>query len=705
MKYSLQGLHCASCAAKIENEINQLPGLDGVKINTAAMSLEIEPEFAGKVQEIADRIEPGVRLTEGTAPKTWTGEPSNRYKLIRIMVCAVLLAGALLLDHYYNQQLLTYFLYTTAYFTAGYPVLLRAFHNIKQGQIFDENLLMSIATLGAVAVDAMGEAVSVMLFYAVGQMLQEMAVNRSRQSISDLMDLRPDYANLLTGAGSQRVDPGEVKAGQVIEIKPGERIPLDGRIIAGSSYLDTSALTGESKPRRVEAGMDVLGGVINISGLLQVRVSKEYPESSAAKILRLVEEAAGRKAPAETLIARFAGIYTQMVVAAALLTAFIPPLLIPGEDLNQWVYRALILLVISCPCALVVSIPLGYFGGIGAASRLGILVKGANILDEMFKVHTVIFDKTGTLTQGVFEVIEIESYNGFSEQEVLEWAALAETYSSHPIARSITQARMRRENLGHPDQGASRRDKIEDYEEIKGMGIKARINGRQVLTGSTRWLEESGVIWPGSYQEGTRVRVAVDGVPAGSLLIADEIKKDAADAIQSLKQLGVKHIIMLSGDDKEKTENIAAELGVDKVYADMLPQDKVEKLEAIKELLPNTDERLIFVGDGINDAPVLARADIGVAMGAMGSDAAIEAADVVLMDDFLGKLPQAIQISRFTRKIIRQNIALALGIKAAVVILSLVGMASMWEAVFADVGAALLAVLNSIRTLGVEKHL
>lgn len=697
MKYLLQGLNCAHCAGKIEKEISQIPGLSDVTINLATMSLNLEPSFADEVQKIANRIEPGVRLIamENPAVKLEVADVQHiKNNLIRIVISSVLLGAAVLIERNNSYHYIHYILYIGAYLTVGYPVLSRAVKNIIKGQIFDENFLMSIATVGAIGINAMGEAVSVMLFYAVGQMFQDLAVNRSRRSISDLMDLRPDYANLVINGGSERVDPAAVRVGQIIEVKPGEKVPLDGTVIEGSSYVDSSALTGESKPRRVEAGIQILSGVINGSGLLRIRVDKEYAESSVSKILELVENAAERKAPAELFITRFAGWYTQLVVVGALITAFLPPLVIPGAELSAWVYRALILLVISCPCALVVSIPLGYFGGIGAASRAGILVKGANVLDEIVHVHTVVFDKTGTLTRGVFEVTETESYNGFSQQEVLEWAALAEIHSSHPIARSIREAW-----TGQVDPAL-----VEQYEEIKGWGVKAQIKGQPVLLGSSRLLEREGVETITYSAGGSRVHLAINGQYAGSILISDEIKKDASEAIRDLKQMGVRQTVMLSGDDRKISEAVAGELGVDQVYAQLLPQDKVEKMEALKELITTPKGRLVFVGDGINDAPVLAQAHIGAAMGALGSDAAIEAADVVLMDDDLGKLPRAIKIARFTRKVIVQNIVLALGIKAAVVILGLFGYATMWEAVFADVGAALLAVLNSARTLGAAKH-
>jgi Cd2+/Zn2+-exporting ATPase len=694
MKYILQGLNCVHCAGKIEQQIRQIPELEDVKINLATMSLRLEPAYKELVQQIVDGVEPGVTLVaaeKGPLKLEKSDIQNVKNNLLRILLSGILLAAAMLSSQYTDiHSYINYGFFLMAYLIAGYPVLFRALNNIRKGQVFDENFLMSIATMGAIAINAMGEAVSVMLFYGVGQMFQELAVGRSRRSISELMDLRPDYANLWRDNKSQRVDPLEVKVGQIIEVRPGERVPLDGTVLSGTSYLDTSALTGESKPRRVEAGQKILSGSINSSGLLRVRVDKEYTESSVAKILELVENAAEKKAPAEMFVTGLAGRYTQIVVAAAFLTAFLPPLLISGAEIHTWVYRALILLVISCPCALVVSIPLGYFAGIGTASSAGILVKGANILDQMIDLHTVVFDKTGTLTRGVFEVLEIQTYSNFTEEEILEWAALAEIHSHHPIAASIRSAWK-----GELDAGV-----VEQYEEEKGWGVKALIKGQWILLGSINWLKKEGVRVEGGIVGSPRVHLAVDGIHAGSLLISDEIKEDAAQAIKQLKQLGVKQLIMLSGDHSKTAANVAEAIGVDQVYAQLLPQDKVAKMQAFKELIPGQQGKLAFVGDGINDAPVLAQSDIGIAMGALGSDAAIEAADVVIMDDHLSKLPVAIRIARFTRNIITQNIVLTLSIKLAVVILGLLVMANLWEAVFADVGAALLAVLNSVRTLG-----
>lgn len=697
MKYVLDGLNCSNCAGKIERRINEIPELKGVKINLATMSLQLEPSFEDQVQKIVDSVEPGVVLkTMEKAPLKWERSDVLKVKnnILRIAFSG-LLWGTAIISHHTMPSYLNYSFYLLAYLIVGYPVLLRAFNNIRQGQVFDENFLMSIATLGALAINAKGEAIGVMLFYAIGQMLQELAVGRSRRSISELMDLRPDYANLWQDNKSIRVDPTELRVGQIIELRPGERVPVDGTIVFGSSYLDTSALTGESKPRRVEVGQEILSGSINSSGLLRVQVDKEYGESSVAKILELVENAAGKKAPAELFITGLAGRYTQVVVFAALLTAFLPPLLIPEAQLVTWVYRALILLVISCPCALVISIPLGYFAGIGTTSSAGVLVKGANILDHLVQVHTVVFDKTGTLTRGVFEVLEIQPYHHFTEREVLEWAALGEIHSHHPIAASIRSAW----------DGELDASVVEHYEEQKGLGIKARIKGKWILLGNIKCLQREGVEIVSGIIEGPRVHLAVDGIHAGSLLISDEIKEDSAQAIKQLKQLGVKEVIMLSGDDTKAAARVGAEIGVEQIYAQLLPQDKVAKMAEFKSSIPSQQGQLVFVGDGINDAPVLAQSDIGVAMGALGSDAAIEAADVVIMDDHLSKLPGAIKVARFTRKIIRQNIGLTLAIKFAVVILGLLGMATMWEAVFADVGAALLAILNSVRTLGVGKEI
>ncbi|NLP18544.1 MAG: cadmium-translocating P-type ATPase, partial [Firmicutes bacterium] len=518
------------------------------------------------------------------------------------------------------------------------------------------------------------------------------AVNRSRRSIAELLDLRPDYAHLIVDGISRRVDPEGVAVGQMIEVKPGEKIPLDGEVISGTSFLDTSALTGEPVPRRVDPGEGVLAGYINGSGLLRIRVTREYAQSSVAKILSLVENAAARKAPTEKFLTAFARWYTPLVVFTALGLAALPPLLFPGETFSSWLYRGLILLVISCPCALVVSIPLGYFGGIGNASRSGILVKGSNYLDALTQLHTVVLDKTGTLTQGVFKVSAIVPQGDFTAEEVLQWAALAEAHSSHPIARSILQAHGQDVDTGP----------IADYQEIRGQGLSITTkDGKRLLVGNDRLLNQAGVEFPVHHAPGTIVYVSVDNIFAGYLVIADEIREESREAVGELRRRGVKRILMLTGDNERTAARVASQLGLDGYYSGQLPEEKVQRLE---ELLAHSSRsgKIAFVGDGINDAPVITRADIGVAMGGLGADAAIEAADVVLMDDNPQKLVQALDIAQYTRKIVKQNIFLALGVKGLVVALGAVGLATMWMAVFADVGVALLAVLNSTRTLG--KH-
>jgi Cd2+/Zn2+-exporting ATPase len=545
---------------------------------------------------------------------------------------------------------------------------------------------MGIATIGAFAIQEFPEGVAVMLFYMVGEMFQEKAVDRSRRSIKSLMDIRPDYANLKTDDGTQRVDPESVQIGDVILIKPGEKVPLDGEVLEGSSMLDTSALTGESVPRKVEPGEDVLGGMINKNGLLTVKVNKEYGQSTVAKILDLVENASGKKAPTEQFITKFARYYTPVVVYAALAIAVLPPLFLPGAVFVDWFYRALIFLVISCPCALVVSIPLGFFGGIGRASRQGILVKGGNYLEALNNVTEIVFDKTGTLTKGEFSVSKVESYNGFKKNEILAKAAYAESHSTHPIAKSILEAY----------EQDIETDKIDDYQEISGHGIRAVIDDQEVLAGNIKLMNKENIDCQEADEDGTIVYLAIDKKYAGYITITDEIKADTAEAIKGLKKLGIRNLTMLTGDRKAVAESVAARLGLDNYYAELLPDQKVEKVE---ELLTNKDEKdkLIFVGDGINDAPVLARSDIGVAMGGLGSDAAIEAADVVLMTDEPSKLITAIETARKTKRIVWQNIIVSLAVKGFFVVLGALGMATIWEAVFADVGVALLAVLNAMR--------
>lgn len=632
---------------------------------------------------------------------------ANKSLRTRIIVSAILMLIGLLWPKSPQQAPYAWGAYgvlISAYLLVGAPVIRNAVRNITRRHFFDENFLMTVATISAILIQQPAEAVAVMLFFAVGEFYEERAVNRSRQAITSLVDLRPDFANLLVNGLCQQVNPEEVAIGQTIEVRPGEKVPLDGEVIAGTSFIDTSTLTGESRPRKIQAGEEILAGAINGSGLLQIRVTREFQDSSVAKILWLVENAAARKAPTEKLITLFARWYTPLVVLLTLLLAILPPLLLPGATFGTWLYRALILLVISCPCALVVSVPLGYFSGLGSASRCGILVKGANFLEALTKVRTVVFDKTGTLTGGHFQVNNICSANGFTPQEVLHLAARAEARSNHPIARSIQRA-YRGEAQGETDDF---QESGADYREIEGRGVKLTAGGSTILTGSARLLHEEGIttehLKTGCLQEaekpgaGTIVYVAVDGVLAGYLLIGDEIKADSFAAVENLRKLGVKKIAMLTGDHEAAAAYVAAELNLDAYYAGLLPENKVEQIEKMKANA-GQGEKLIFVGDGINDAPALACADIGVAMGALGSDAAIEAADLALMDDNPQKLSQAILIAQYTKKILTQNIVLALGIKAVFIVFGVLGLATMWEAVFADVGVTLLAVINTLRIL------
>jgi Cd2+/Zn2+-exporting ATPase len=717
--YPLSGLDCANCAARIEQRLQQ--ELDpGAAVNFAASTLRIDAAKVGEAQMLIDRIEPGVLIhtdTEpdgvcsrtqcGTAAKAHGGrQHDSQLQLWPLVAAGILFALGLI----YRVELAAagpwaeYSVFLAAYFLVGRGVIAAAFRNLTQGQVFDENFLMTIATIGAFAIGELPEAVGVMLFYYVGELLQDMAVSRSRRSIQALLAIRPDSANLKTEDGISTVDPGQVAVGSEIVVRPGERIPLDGRVITGESFVDTSALTGESVPRRVSPGETVLAGMINGSGLLEVEVAKSYGETSLARILDLVENAAGRKAPTEKLITKFARYYTPAVVLAAVLVAVIPPLVVPGAAFTQWVHRALVLLVISCPCALVISIPLGYYGGIGGASRRGILVKGANYLDALVDIDTAVFDKTGTLTEGVFEVQEVVPANGASPETVLGLAAQAEIHSSHPIALSIVKAApwIEETAVGARDSGKAAPQGSGRYEEVPGKGVKARINGSEILVGNASLLTESGINFTPPPMEGfTKAYVAADGQFIGTIAIADRIKTDAAAAIHRLRRLGINKTVMLSGDAQGPARRAAQEVGIDEVHAELLPEDKVAKLEA---LLAEVEERrgkakLAYIGDGINDAPVLMRADVGIAMGGLGSDAAIEAADVVIMDDRPGKVVEAVEIARYTRRIIIQNIMFAFGVKALFILLGIAGAASLWEAVFADVGVALLAVLNAARAL------
>ena len=581
-----------------------------------------------------------------------------------------------------------FIIFLASYLLVGGEVALRALKNISKGQVFDENFLMSVATIGAFAIGEYPEGVAVMLFYQVGEAFQRLAVNRSRKSISALMDIRPDFANLKTGSEIRKVSPEEVGIGDLILVKPGEKIPLDGRITEGSSALDTSALTGESLPRDVVPGDEVLSGSINKNGALIVEVSKEFGESTISRILDLVQNASSKKAPTENFITKFARYYTPIITFAALALAIIPPLVIPGALFGDWIYRALAFLVVSCPCALVISIPLSFFGGIGGASRNGILVKGSNYLEALNSIDTIVFDKTGTLTKGIFKVTSVAGAGGWPEQDLLAYAAHAESFSNHPIALSILK-----EYGQEIDPG-----RLTDQEELPGLGIRVKLDGKTVLAGNGKLLDAEHIAWVPADALGSIIYLAVDGIYIGYIVISDELKPDIKKAIHDLKKLGVNHLAMLTGDSKATGEAIAREIGLDTVYTELLPHQKVEQLEKL-EKNKRGKGKLVFVGDGINDAPVLARADIGIAMGALGSDAAIEAADVVLMTDEPSKIVSAIGVARKTRSIVWQNIIFAMGVKIIVLILAAGGYATMWEAVFGDVGVTVIAILNAMRAM------
>lgn len=609
-------------------------------------------------------------------------------RLWRIIIGAAVLATAVLLS--LNNEWLQIALFIISYIIVGGDVVKRAVKNIFKGQVFDENFLMSIATIGAFFIGEYPEGVAVMLFYQVGELFQSYAVGKSRKSIASLMDIRPDYANVKKGDELVKVDPDEVQIGDIIVIKAGEKIPLDGKVIEGSSMIDTSALTGESVPREVEVGSDILSGCININGVITAEVTKEFGESTVSKILDLVENASSKKSNSEQFITKFARYYTPVVVIIAVFLAIIPPLVIDGATFSDWIYRALAFLVVSCPCALVISIPLSFFGGIGGASKKGVLVKGSNYLEALAETEIVVFDKTGTLTKGVFNVQGIHP-EGVSKEELLELTAHAESYSNHPISLSLKRA--------YSKEIDNRR--ISDVEEISGHGVIATVDGKKVMAGNIKLMKMMDIPYFKGELIGTIVHVAVNNKYIGYIVIADEVKEDSAQAIKELKAANIKQTVMLTGDNKSIGSKVAKELGLDKVYAELLPADKVEKLE---ELFSQKSKKgkLAFVGDGINDAPVLARADIGIAMGGLGSDAAIEAADVVIMTDEPSKIATTMKISKKTLKIAHQNIVFAIGIKIIVLILSAFGITTMWAAIFADVGVTIIAVLNAFRALNVK---
>lgn len=613
--------------------------------------------------------------------------------IIRIaLVTLIFLTGMILKDKLHKTpfSFAEYLIFISAYLISGWGVLANALRNIIRGRVFDENSLMSIATLGAIAIHELPEATAVMMFYQIGEFFQEMALHRSRRSIKSLLELRPEYANLELNGEIEKVSPQEVVVDQIIVIKPGERIPLDGLVIDGNSQVDTSALTGESVPKTVESGATALAGMINKTGSLTVKVTKSFGESSISKILELVENASSKKAETEKFITKISAYYTPVVVVIALLIAVLPPLIFAGQTFHVWIYRALVILVISCPCALVISIPMGYFGGIGGAAHRGVLVKGSNFLDILTEIKTVIFDKTGTLTKGVFKVTEVVAKNGFTKDEIIELAAIAEAHSNHPISQSIAEFYGRRINLSE----------VSEFQEVSGQGIKAKVKGKRVIAGNDRLLHAENIEHDVCTVAGTVVHVAIDGRYCGYIIISDELKDDAAQAIESLRNIGIKKIVMLTGDNKFSAETIAKQLNIDSFYAELLPEDKVNHLEKIQNA---EGHKVAFIGDGINDAPVLARADVGIAMGALGSDVAVETADVVIMADSPSKIATAIDVARRTRQIVWQNIGFAFVVKTIFIILGSVGIATMWEAVFADMGVALAAIFNAARLIKITK--
>ncbi len=690
----LLGLCCGDCAQKIEAQVNRIEGVKSASLDFVSQRLTIEaidrkslPAIIRQASQIALDIEPSIQISYTDKKPKEEGSAAVRKWAYRISlsVGTLLYAAGLLFDLPASAE---FILFLLSYLFIGGEVVLRALKNISRGQVFDENFLMSVATIGAFAIGEYPEGVAVMLFYQVGEAFQRLAVNRSRKSISALMDIRPEFANLKVGNELRKVTPEEVGIGDYIIVKPGEKIPLDGRIVEGSSALDTSALTGESLPRDVEPGNEVLSGSINKNGVLIIEVSKEFGESTISKILDLVQNASSKKAPTENFITKFARYYTPIVTFSALALAVIPPLVLPGAEFSDWIYRALAFLVVSCPCALVISIPLSFFGGIGGASKNGILVKGSNYLEALNRIDTIVFDKTGTLTKGIFKVTKAVGANGWPEAELLSYAAHAESFSNHPIALSIQKA------YNQPiDQS-----RLTEQEEVPGHGIRVKIDGKSVLAGNGKLMEAEHIDLQPVNELGSVVYLAVDGVYAGHIVISDEIKPDSKKALKELKALGVNQTAMLTGDTRIVGEAIAREIGLDTVYSELLPHQKVEQLELLDKNRKSKG-KLVFVGDGINDAPVLARADIGIAMGALGSDAAIEAADVVLMTDEPSKIVSAIKVARKTRAIVWQNILFAMGVKLVVLALAAFGIATMWEAVFGDVGVTVIAILNAMRAM------
>ena len=688
LQLTLEGLNCANCARKIEEKVGRMEGVKESNLNFTTTTLNVklekkvkEEHVINEIKKIVEALEPHVKVEKKVYGKATIKKAKFTVKST-LIIGAVLYLFAVIGD---LQGTLGLILFGASYLLIGGEVVLTAIKNIAKGQVFDENFLMTVATIGAFTINQYPEAVAVMLFYEIGETIQGYAVNKSRSSISSLMDIRADYANLIINGKEKKVSPETVKVEDVILVKPGEKVPLDGVVIEGESFIDTSVLTGESVPRKIVPNDEILSGGINTSGLLKVKVTKKFGESTVSRILEMVENAASKKADTEKFITKFAKVYTPIVVVLAILIAVIPSIFIKDALFSTWIYRALVFLVVSCPCALVVSVPLGFFAGIGGASKKGVLVKGSNYLELLKDLETVVFDKTGTLTEGVFSVTEINT-NGIDKEKLIEVAAMAESFSNHPIAISIIK------EYGKEID----KEVIKAYKEILGRGIKAVINNEEVLVGNSKLMNEFNILYNEVDSIGTVVYCAINGEFKGSIVISDKIKENAAEALINLKKAGVKKTVMLTGDNKKTAYKVGKKINIDEIHSELLPLDKVREVE---ELLKrsNKNGKLAFVGDGVNDAPVLARADIGIAMGGIGSDAAIEAADIVLMKDDINALVDAINISKKTNKILWQNIVFALGIKILVMVLGTFGIANMWTAVFADVGVTIIAIINSTR--------
>ena len=688
LQLTLEGLNCANCARKIEEKVGKMEGVKESNLNFTTTTLNVklerkvkEEHAINEIKKIVEALEPHVKVEKKVSGKTNVQKAKFEVKPT-LIIGTILYLIAVIGDF---KGALALILFVASYLLIGGKVVLTAIKNIARGQLFDENFLMTVATIGAFSISEYPEAVAVMLFYEIGETIQGYAVNKSRSSISSLMDIRADYANIIIDGKEKKVSPETVKVEDIILVKPGEKIPLDGVVIEGESFIDTSALTGESVPRKIVPNDEILSGGINTSGLLKVKVTKKFGESTVSRILEMVENAASKKADTEKFITKFAKVYTPIVVVLAILIAVIPSIFIKDALFSTWLYRALVFLVVSCPCALVVSVPLGFFAGIGGASKKGVLVKGSNYLELLKDLETVVFDKTGTLTEGVFSVTEINT-NGIDKEKLIEVAAMAESFSNHPIAISIIK------EYGKEID----KEVIKEYKEISGRGIKAVINNEEVLVGNSKLMNEFNILYNEVDSIGTVVYCAINGEFKGSIVISDKIKENAVEALINLKKAGVKKTVMLTGDNKKTAYKVGEKINIDEVHSELLPLDKVKEVEEIMKR-SNKNGKLAFVGDGVNDAPVLARADIGIAMGGIGSDAAIEAADIVLMKDDINALVDAINVSKKTNKILWQNIVFALGIKILVMVLGTFGIANMWTAVFADVGVTIIAIINSTR--------